>query len=62
MDEVVENCVDVILEFCEKHLKIESAKTKIQIEKAYRLGKQKDDPSMPRPIVVEFSRNFQTAK
>lgn len=55
MDEVVENCVDVILEFCEKHLKIESAKTKIQIEKAYRLGKQKDDPSMPRPIVVEFS-------
>lgn len=56
VDEVVENCVDVILEFCERHLKIESAKTKIQIEKAYRLGKQKDDPSRPRPIEVEFSK------
>lgn len=51
-----ENCVEVILDFCENKLKIENAKTKVEIAKAYRLGKPKNDKSKSRPIVAEFSK------
>ncbi|VDI46958.1 Hypothetical predicted protein [Mytilus galloprovincialis] len=53
-----ENCVNKILEFCENQLKIENAKDKITLEKAYRLGKRKDGAAKPRPIVVKF-RKFE---
>ncbi|CAG2187264.1 unnamed protein product [Mytilus edulis] len=53
-----ENCVNKILEFCENQLKIENAKDKITLEKAYRLGKRKNGAAKPRPIVVKF-RKFE---
>lgn len=49
-----ENCVDTVLNFCEKSLNIENARNKIKIEKAYRLGKPNTDTSKPRPIVAKF--------
>ena len=45
--------VDKIMDFLENTLQI-----KIQIEKAYRLGKRKSEPTKPRPIVVKFT-NFK---
>jgi hypothetical protein len=48
------NCSYIVLEFCENAMKIENAKTKIKIEKAYRLGRKKDGATRPRPIVVKF--------
>ena len=53
---VNENCVDKIMDFLFK-MKIEDTKS-IQIEKAYRLGKRKNGPTKPRPIVVKFT-NFK---
>jgi hypothetical protein len=38
------------MDFLENTLQI-----KIQIEKAYRLGKRKSEPTKPRPIVVKFT-------
>ena len=54
--DVPENCIDTIYEFCKNNLKLENPKTKFQIEKAYRIGKQNEDPLKPRPIVVEFAK------
>jgi hypothetical protein len=54
---VNENSVDKIMDFLENTLKIEDTKS-IQIEKAYRLGKCKNGPTKPRPIVVKFT-NFK---
>ena len=51
-----ENCMETILDFCETNLKVENAKTTIQIEKAYRLGKLQIGAPKPRPIVVTFSK------
>jgi hypothetical protein len=45
------------MDFLENTLKIEDTKS-IQIEKAYRLGKCKNGPTKPRPIVVKFT-NFK---
>ena len=42
------------MDFLENTLKIEDTKS-IQIEKAYRLGKRKSEPTKPRPIVVKFT-------
>ncbi|XP_071177823.1 protein unc-13 homolog C-like [Mytilus edulis] len=53
-----ENCVNKILEFCENQLKIENAKDKITLEKAYRLGKRKNGAAKPRSIVWKF-RKFE---
>ena len=50
------NCVDLILDYCENNLGIESARTRVKIEKMYWLGKQKDDILKPRPVVVEFTK------
>lgn len=52
-----ENCIDIILDFCENQLNLENAKNELQIEKAYRLGKRKPENQKPRPIVVKF-RDF----
>ena len=49
--------VDKIMDFLENTLKIEDTKS-IQIEKTYRLGKRKNGPTKPRPIVVKFT-NFK---
>ncbi|VDI43777.1 Hypothetical predicted protein [Mytilus galloprovincialis] len=53
---IQENCLDIILDFCEQTLKIENAKANLKLEKAYRLGKKKVGESRPRPIVVKFSK------
>ena len=53
-NDVVFNCSNIVLEFCENVMKIENAKTNIKIEKAYRLGRKKDGATRPRPIVVKF--------
>ena len=45
------------MDFLENTLKIEDTKS-IQIEKADRLGKRKNGPTKPRPIVVKFT-NFK---
>ena len=45
------------MEFLENTLKIEDTKS-IQIEKAYILGKRKNGPTKPRPIVAKFT-NFK---
>ena len=52
----VENCIEVVLDFCVNTLNIEHARENIKIEKAYRLGKRTDDAVRPRPIVVKFSQ------
>lgn len=49
-----EICVETILDFCEKKLAIKDAKTKIKLERAYRLGKPSAEATKPRPIVVKF--------
>ena len=50
------NCTDKTLDFCEKLLRIENAKTNIKLEKALRLGKKKMDATKPRSIVVKFGK------
>ena len=47
--------METILDFCENALKIENAKIKLKLEKAYRLGKRNTDSNKPRPIVVKFT-------
>ena len=48
-----ENCSELIYEFCEKLLKINDPKTKIQIDRAHRIGSRK--PDKIRPIVAKFT-------
>ena len=47
-----ENCSELVYEFCEKLLKIDDPKSKIQIERAHRIGIRK--PDKIRPIVAKF--------
>ena len=47
-----ENWADLVYEFCEALLKIETPKSKIQIERAHRIGVRK--PDKIRPIVAKF--------
>lgn len=47
-----ENCSELVYEFCEKLLKIDNPKSKIQIDRAHRIGIKK--PNKIRPIVVKF--------
>ena len=47
-----ENCADLVYEFCEQLLKIDNPKSKIQIERAHRIGARK--PDKIRPIVAKF--------
>lgn len=47
-----ENCSELVYEFCEKLLKINDPKSKIQIERAHRIGIRK--PDKIRPIVAKF--------
>ena len=47
-----ENCADLVYEFCEALLKIENPRSKIQIERAHRIGVRK--PDKIRPIVAKF--------
>ena len=47
-----ENCADLVYEFCESLLKIENPKSKIQIERAHRIGVRK--PDKIRPILAKF--------
>lgn len=49
-----ENCVETVLNFCEQILKIENAKSRLNIELAYRLGKKRTDAHKARPLVVRF--------
>ena len=57
-----ENCIEVVLDFCEKTLNIEQARENLKIEKAYRLGKRIDGAVRPRPIVVKFSQHSDREK
>lgn len=52
---VNENCVETVLQFCENELKIDDARTKVKVEKAYRIGKQTDGATLAITIVPTFS-------
>jgi len=52
---VNENCVETVLQFCENELKIDDARTKVKVEKAYCIGKQTDGATKARPNVPKFS-------
>ena len=45
---VNENCVETVLQFCENELKIDDARTKVKVEKAYRIGKRTDGATKAR--------------
>ncbi|MEW8546881.1 MAG: hypothetical protein AB2693_25480, partial [Candidatus Thiodiazotropha sp.] len=47
-----ENCADKVYEFCEKVLNIPNSKSKIQIDRAHRIGAR--SPGKIRPIVAKF--------
>ena len=50
--EAGENCAEKVFEFCEKVLQIENPKSKIQIDRAHRIGAR--SAGKIRPIVVKF--------
>ena len=50
-----ENCIEIILNFCEKELKLENVRHSVKLEGAHRVGKS--TAAKNRPIVVKFTSN-----